>query len=43
MFQKINEVFKRIDTDFDSTEDYLFKEFNLTKDDIKNLQSKYLY
>ncbi|MDO7206200.1 tyrosine-protein phosphatase [Paraclostridium bifermentans] len=39
----INEVFKRIDTDFDSTEDYLFKEFNLTKDDIKNLQSKYLY
>lgn len=39
----INEVFKRIDTDFDSTEDYLLKEFNLTKDDIKNLQSKYLY
>ncbi|MBN8046975.1 tyrosine-protein phosphatase [Paraclostridium bifermentans] len=39
----INEVFKRIDTDFDSTEDYLFKEFNLTKDNIKNLQSKYLY
>lgn len=39
----INEVFKRIDTDFDSTEDYLLKEFNLTKDDVKNLQSKYLY
>ncbi|WP_148550625.1 tyrosine-protein phosphatase [Paraclostridium bifermentans] len=39
----INEVFKRIDTDFESTEDYLLKEFNLTKDDIKNLQSKYLY
>ncbi|MBS6508660.1 MAG: tyrosine-protein phosphatase [Paraclostridium bifermentans] len=39
----IDEVFKRIDTDFESTEDYLLKEFNLTKDDIKNLQSKYLY
>lgn len=38
----INEVFRRINDDYETIENYLYKEFNLTRNDLKNLRDKYL-
>ncbi|CEI73540.1 MULTISPECIES: tyrosine-protein phosphatase [Romboutsia] len=39
----INEAFRRIDEDYKTTEEYLYNEFGLTVEDLKELRDRYLY
>lgn len=38
----INTAFKKIDENYDNIEEYLYKEFNLTQEDIKQIRDNYL-